>query len=57
MLVLKTADDINAPMQNANNQDILFAVRLEDHMAFVQKAAVALSYVINGATHFGIVAE
>ena len=57
MLVLKTADDIHAFMQNANNQDILLVVHIEDHMAFVQKAAVALSYVVHSATHLRIVAE
>ena len=55
--VLKPADDIHAFMQDANNQDSLLVVRIEDHMAFVEKAAVALSYVVHGATHFRIVAE
>jgi len=55
--VLKTADDIHAFMQNANNQDILLVVRIEDRMAFVQKAAVALSYVVHSATHLRVVAE
>jgi hypothetical protein len=55
--VLKTADDIHAFMQNANNQDSLLIVRIEDHMAFVKNTAVALSYVVHSATHLRIVAE
>ncbi len=30
---------------------------IEDHMALVQKTAVALSYVVHSATHLRIVAE
>ena len=55
--ILKTANDIHAFMQNANNQDSLLVARIEDHMAFVQKTAVALSYVVHTATHLRIVAE
>ena len=55
--VLKTADDIHAFMQNANNQDSLLVALIEDHMALVQKTAVALSYVVHSATHLRIVAE
>ena len=33
--VLEAADHIHAFTQNANNQDILLVVRIEDHMAFV----------------------
>ena len=47
--ILKTANDIHAFMQNANNQDSLLVARIEDHMAFVQKTAVALSYVVHSA--------
>ena len=55
--VLKTADDIHAFMQNANNQDSLLVALIEDHMALVQKTAVAPSYVVHSATHLRIVAE
>ncbi len=44
-------------MQNANNPNILFVVAIEDHMALVEKAAVARSDIIHSATHIRIVAE